>query len=180
MSLIAEIACLISPHFTVKYNPKKTGKELKMMKSKTLLFFVCLFWVMPASLFAEKMTGNWRLTGYTKYRDAVFVDLARLSSPVPGITAIWIKIAPSTKSKYSQFIREYLDTVQKRNKGFKSIEILCEINCNGHLIRFTRFVYLDNNRKVIHEAHETRPGWLSINQGSVWYPIEKEACTPGK
>ena len=145
-------------------------------KCKVILFASFLFLIMPASLFAEIMTDNWRLTGYTKYRDAVFADMARLSSPTPGTTAVWIKIAPSKRSKYLQFINEYLETVRKRDKRFKSIEILCEINCTSHLIRFTRFVYLDNDRNVIHEAYETNPKWLLINQGSIWYPVEKEAC----
>jgi hypothetical protein len=147
---------------------------------KLIPFVVCLLLIIPAPLMAEKMTDNWRLTGYTKYRDAVFADRARLSSPTPEATAVWIKIAPSTKSKYLQFINEYLEGVRKRDKGFKSIEILCEINCTSHLIRFTKFVYLDDDRNIIHNAYETSPKWLQIIQGSVWYPVEKEACTPLK
>lgn len=148
-----------------------------MFQYKMILFASFLFLIMPASLFAERMTDNWRLTGYTKYRDAVFADMARLSSPTPGATAVWIKIAPSPKSKYLQFINEYLKAVRKRDRIFKSIEIFCEINCTSHLIRFTKFVYLDNDRNVIHKAYETMPKWLQINHGSIWYPVEKETCT---
>jgi hypothetical protein len=38
---------------------------------KMILFVVCLFLITPFPLMATRMTGNWRLTGYTKYRDAV-------------------------------------------------------------------------------------------------------------
>ncbi len=151
-----------------------------MIKSKTILFLVCLCLTAPAQVFAEKMTDNWKLTGYTKYRDAIFADLSRLSTATPGTMAIWIKIAPSTRSKYLQFINEYLETIKKRGKGFKSIEILCEINCSSHLIRFTKFAYLDENRNVIHEAYEANPGWMQILQGSIWHPVEKEACLDRK
>ena len=151
-----------------------------MMKWKALFFFVGLSVVMPASLFAERMTDNWHLTGYTKYRDAVFADTERLSSPAPGIAAIWIKIAPSKRSQYLRLVNDYLRQVHKEDKGFKSIEILCEINCARHLIRFTKFVYLDSDRNTIHEAYEARPTQYLINEGSIWYPVEKEACSKRK
>jgi hypothetical protein len=147
-----------------------------MMKYKTILFFFCLCLISPANVFAEKMTGNWKLTGYTKYRDAIFADMTRLSAPASGITAVWVKIAPSPKSKYRKLIHEYLDVIRKWNPDFKSIEILCEINCSGHLIRFTKYVYLDANRRVIHESFETRPEWMRIIQGGIWYPLRKAAC----
>ena len=146
------------------------------MKRKVLLCLICMCLVAPASLSAEKMTGNWHLTGYTKYRDAIFADTARLSSHAPDATAVWIKIAPSPRSKYLTFINDYLESVSKHDRGFKSIEILCEINCSRHLIRFTRFVYLDNHRNIIHDASETDMTWLQINRGGIWYPVEKEAC----
>jgi len=146
-------------------------------KWKALFFVVGLYLIMPASLFAERMTDNWHLTGYTKYRDAVFADAARVSSPAPGITAVWIKIAPAKRSQYLRFVNDYLRSVRKGDKGFRSIEILCEINCTNHLIRFARFVYLDNDRNIIHAADEARPTQYLINEGSIWHPVEKEACS---
>jgi hypothetical protein len=131
---------------------------------------------MPASLQAEKGTDNWHITGYTKYRDAVFADVSRLTAPAPGIKAIWVKIAPAKKSPYLLMINEYLEKVKKNDKGFRSIEILCEINCSGHLIRFVKFMYFDNSGNVIHTALETNPQWLLILQGNIWFNVEKEAC----
>lgn len=151
-----------------------------MTNWKVLLILVCLLLIMPNLLFAERMTDNWRLTGYTKYRDAVFADMARVSSPAPGITSVWIKIAPSKRSPYLRFIHDYLKAVNRQDREFRSIEILCEINCTNHLIRFTSFVYLDNDRRIIHEARDTSPDRFLVNQGSIWYPVEKEACQAGK
>lgn len=147
------------------------------MKTKIIVLFWIIPLIMPISAFGEKMTDNWRLTGYTKYRDAVFADMARLASPAPFTRSVWIKIAPSPKSKYSRFIHEYLQAQRVRNQGFKSIEIRCEIHCTSHLIRFAEFVYLDNDRKILHQAFERNPRWLQIIQGSIWYPVENAACT---
>ena len=143
---------------------------------RIIFFVVCLFLIIPTPLSAEKMTDNWRITGYTKYRDAVFADISRLASPTPDTKSIWVKLAPANRSQYLRLINEYLQTVNKSDKGFRSIEILCEINCTSHLIRFTKFVYFDNTGNILHEVDETNPGWLLILQGNIWYNVEKEAC----
>jgi len=143
---------------------------------KIIFFAVCLFLIIPAPLSAEKMTANWRITGYTKYRDAVFADISRIATPTPETKSIWVKLAPSSRSQYLRLINEYLQTVNKSDKGFSSVEILCEFNCAGHLIRFTKFVYLDTSRNIIHEADTMSPKWLLILQGNIWYNVEKEAC----
>ena len=147
------------------------------MHTKTVLLFAILFLVMPAWLFAERMTDNWRLTGYTKYRDAVFADRDRISRPAPDLTLAWIKIAPSGKSRYLSFVAEYLNSVKKWNSQFKSVEILCEINCSRDFIRFREFVYLDNDRNVLHRAHETGTQWFMISPGSTWHWVEQEVCS---
>ncbi len=146
------------------------------MHTKAILLFAVLFVVMPAWLFAEQMTGNWRLTGYTKYRDAVFVDRDRISQPAPGLTMAWIKIAPSGKSRYRHFVAQYLQSVKKWNPRWKSVEIRCEINCSGNLIRFTEFVYLDNDRNMLHEARDIQASWFRINSGSTWHWAQREVC----
>jgi len=154
----------------------KMNLKGRIMRARTILFFAFLFAVMPAWLSAEKMTGNWRLTGYTKYRDAVFVDRDRISQPAHDLTAAWIKIAPSGKSRYLRFVTEYMKSVQKWNPQFKSVEILCEINCSRDFIRFKEFVYLDKDRNVLHKAHETGTQWFLINPGSTWHFVKKESC----
>lgn len=146
------------------------------MPTKAIVLFAFLFVVMPAWLFAERMTDNWRLTGYTKYRDVVFVDRNRISRPAPDITAVWIKIAPSGKSRYLRSVAEYLESVKKWNSRFKSVEILCEINCSMDFIRFKEFAYLDNDRNVLHKAHEAGTQRFLINRGSIWHFVEKEVC----
>jgi len=143
---------------------------------KIIFFAVCLFLIIPAPLSAEKMTDKWRITGYTKYRDGVFADISRIASPTPETKSIWVKLAPANRSQYLRIINEYLQAVNKSDKGFKSIEILCEINCASHLIRFTKFVYFDHTGNIIHEADDNNPGWFLIQQGNIWYYVEKEAC----
>ena len=144
--------------------------------SKIIFFAVCLFLIIPSPLSAEKMTDKWRITGYTKYRDGVFADISRIASPTPETKSIWVKLAPSNRSPYLRTINEYLQTVNKSDKGFKSIEILCEINCATHLIRFTKYVYFDNTGNIIHEVDDTNPGWFLIWQGNIWFYVEKVAC----
>jgi hypothetical protein len=143
---------------------------------RIIFFMLCLLLITSNSIAAEKMTDRWRITGYTKYRDAVFADISRLTFPMPGTVTIWVKIAPASKSGYFRLINEYLVSVNKSDRGFKSIEILCEINCSGHLISFLRFIYFDDSGNVIHAVDETNPQRFLILQGNLWYNVEKEAC----
>ncbi|HRV44387.1 MAG TPA: hypothetical protein P5208_03720 [Smithellaceae bacterium] len=146
------------------------------MRTRAVLLFVFLLAAMPAWLYAEKMTGHWQLTGYTKYRDAVFVDRGRISQPAPDRTAAWIKIAPSGKSRYRDVVAQYLQSVNKWNPRWKSVEIRCEINCSGNLIRYTEFVYLDDDQNMLHEARDVQASWFRINPGSTWHWVQREVC----
>jgi hypothetical protein len=143
---------------------------------KIVFLLMCLLLITSNSIAAEKMTDHWRITGYTKYRDAVFADISRLAFPAPGSALVWVKIAPAGKSGYFRLVNEYLASVNKSDKGFKSIEILCEINCSSHLIRFLKFVYFDDSGNVIHAVDETNTQQFLILQGNLWYNVEKEAC----
>lgn len=146
------------------------------MHTRAIVFFAFWFMVMPACLYAEKMTDNWRLTGYTKFRDAVFVDRERITRPAPDRTAAWIKIAPSVKSRYRPVVARYLQSVKKWNPRWKSVEILCEISCSGDLIRFAEFVYLDDEGSTLHKVRDPREPWFRINPGSTWHWVEQEVC----
>ncbi|HOW56782.1 MAG TPA: hypothetical protein PKZ12_02175 [Smithellaceae bacterium] len=156
----------------------------KIMKqsraSKIIAGAMGVIMTMLVPLGAQAGTEDWRIAGYTRYRDAVFADSSRISSPAADVRTIWIRIAPSGKSRYLLMVNEYLASVNKSQKGFKSFEILCEINCSRQLIRFARFVYFDDTGKIIHEADDEKAGWLGIQTGDIWDKVQKEACGAGK
>jgi hypothetical protein len=126
--------------------------------------------------FAEQPAGQWRLTGFTKYRDGLFADMSRLSHPSPETARIWVRIAPSARSKYLQSINDYLNSAGKAGRGFKFIEILCEFNCTEDKVRFLSFAYLDKSGRAIHAADEPGPSWFYIPPGNLWGNVEKAAC----
>jgi hypothetical protein len=125
---------------------------------------------------AEQSAGPWRLTGFTKYRDGLFADTSRLSRPSPETAMIWVRLAPSVRSKYLKMINDYLVSVKKSGRGFKFIEIQCEFNCPANRLRFLKFVYLDKTGKTIHAVDESSPSWFYIPPGNLWGNVEKLAC----
>ena len=134
------------------------------------------FLLMALPAFAEQPAGQWRLTGFTKYRDGLFADMSRLSHASPETAKIWVRIAPSARSRYLQSINDYLDSAGKGGRGFKFIEILCEFNCTGDKVRFLSFAYLDKAGRAIHAADEPRPAGFYIPPGNLWGNVEKAAC----
>jgi hypothetical protein len=135
-----------------------------------------LLLVLMGSTLVEGASGSWRLTGFTKYRDGLFADTGRISHPSEATTAIWVRIAPSAKSKYLTTVNDYLESVGKGGQGFKYIEILCEFNCSTDSIRFLKFVYLNKSGWTIHTADESGPSWFHIPPGNLWGSVEKLAC----
>ncbi len=135
-----------------------------------------LLLVLMGPTLVEGASGPWRLTGFTKYRDGLFADTGRISHPSETTTTIWVRIAPSAKSRYLTIVNDYLESVSKGGRGFKYIEILCEFNCSTDSIRFLKFVYLNKSEGTIHTADESRPSWFYIPPGNLWGSVEKLAC----
>jgi hypothetical protein len=150
----------------------KTAVRSWLIASSVLvLLLVPMGWAL-----VEGASGPWRLTGFTKYRDGLFADTSRISHPSEATTAIWVRIAPSAKSRYLKTINDYLESVNKGGRGFKYIEILCEFNCSTDGLRFLKFVYLNKSEGTIHTADESRPYWFYVPPGNLWGNVEKLAC----
>lgn len=125
---------------------------------------------------AQDSSSPWRLTGFTKHRDGLFVDMSRVSFPSPGIARVWVKLNPSAKSRYLASINEYLERINMSGRGFKTIEIQCELDCSKDRIRFLRFAYFDKIGNMFHAADQDKPAWLIVPPGNLWGTVIKEVC----
>ena len=150
------------------------------MKLTPLSYFVIFF--IGASLLgatpvcAQAGKEQWILVGFTKYRDALYIEKKSVSYPSPDIAWVWSLIAPSEKSKYRQEVKGELKKLKKSAKGLKYIEILNEIECRGNRIRFLQIVYFNAEGSIIHSAISGDQEWKIINSGSLWQNIHSAAC----
>ena len=110
--------------------------------------------------------------GFTKYRDALYMDRESIFRPSPDISWVWSLIAPSEKSKYRKEIREEQRKLKKSSKGLKYGEILNEIDCRESRIRLLQIVYFDAQRSIIHSAASSDQVWKIIYPGSLWQTMQ--------
>jgi hypothetical protein len=159
---------------------KPGEKELSTMKVRLLpllFFFLMCFsflWITP--VYGEARKEKWTFMGFTKYRDALYIETNSISHPSPHIVWVWSFIAPSEKSKYLQQIKREVEKSKKPAGGLKSTEILNEIDCTKNRIRYLQIVYLNSDGSIIHSSDNTDPGWKIINPGSLWQNMRNAVC----
>ena len=150
------------------------------MKSfRSIVFFIfftylALLGVDPAH--AEAGEVNWVFMGFTKYRDALYIELNSIYNPSHTIAGIWSLIAPSKKSKYLQEVKRELQTVNKSAGGFWCVEIWNEIDCQNNRIRHLQIVYFNKEGQSIHSATASDIEWKAISSGSLWDTLRKTVC----
>ncbi|MGZ6237273.1 MAG: surface-adhesin E family protein [Syntrophales bacterium] len=154
--------------------------EIQFMKLTSLSHFVIFF--TGASLLAANpiyaQTGKeqWIFVGFTKYRDALYIDEKSISYPSPDIARVWSLVAPSKRSKYRQEVKSELKKLKKSAKGLKYAEILNEIECRGNRIRFMQIFYFNAEGSIIHSAASADQEWKIIYPGSLWQNMQSAAC----
>jgi hypothetical protein len=66
--------------------------------------FLCLLMLLavccPFPADAETTGAKWVFVGFTKYRDALFIDMNRLTREADRQTQVWSRITPAERSKY--------------------------------------------------------------------------------
>jgi hypothetical protein len=156
----------------------------------TRLFFLMKQWMpLPALLMvfilsashvpaasAGTAEAKWVFAGFTKYRDAVFIDMNRLTYTARDQAGIWSRITPAEQSKYFKQIRRDLKKVKKAGYGFRHLETLNEIDCLNKKIRYLEVIYYDRESRVIHATRDENPAWKKINTGSLWDSLQTAVC----
>ncbi len=141
-----------------------------------LIFFIALYFLGTNPVCAQGEKEQWIFVGFTKYRDALYIEKKSVSRPSPDIAWVWSLIAPSEKSKYRQEIKEDLKKLKKSAKGLKYTEILNEIDCRGSRIRFLQIIYFHAQGSIIHSAVSADQEWKPIYPGSLWQNMQSTAC----
>lgn len=140
------------------------------------IFFMYLALVGIFPIYAEAGEANWVFMGFTKYRDALYIEMNSVYYPSHTVAGVWSLIAPSKKSKYLQEVKRELKNVKKSAGGFKYSEILNEIDCTNNRIRYLQIVYFNKEGETIHSATTSDGEWKTISSGSLWDTLRKAVC----
>ena len=141
-----------------------------------ILFFIIASFLGAAPACAQAGKEQWIFVGFTKYRDALYIEKNSVSYPSPDIARVWSLVAPSEKSKYRQEVKGELKKLRKSAKGLKYAEILNEIECRGNRIRFLQIFYFNAEGSIIHSAASADYEWKIIYPGSLWQNMQGAVC----
>ena len=84
-----------------------------IIKIVVSLIFSAFLLVGTFPVWVEAQNAKWVFVGFTKYRDAVFMDMNRVSHLPDQRTQVWSRITPSARSKYFRQIQKDLKNVGK-------------------------------------------------------------------
>lgn len=152
---------------------------MKVKRTALLLMASCLVVIL---IFAAKVypeghpMSGWELIGFTKYRDALFMDRDSIKGLGENLFTVRLKIAPSRKSKTFAEIKRELKKAKKSSKTFKYAEIFNEVDCAAGRIRYLRIVYHRKNGSVIHTARNPKANWRPVDSGSLWDALRTAVC----
>jgi len=141
-----------------------------------IISFIVTFFLGATPACAQAGKEQWIFVGFTKYRDALYMEKNSVSYPSPEIARVWSLIAPSEKSKYREEVKGELKKLKKSAKGLKYTEILNEIECRGNKIRFLQIFYFNAEGSIIHSAPSADQEWKIIYSGSLWQNMQSSVC----
>jgi hypothetical protein len=139
---------------------------------------ICFFLVLLASHGYAGATeeSEWNFVGFTKYRDALFIDKARLSRPSAGKVLVSARIEPAVKSLFRRNIKQEVPQYKKSLKNFKYLVMEIEINCPEDQMRIRKLQFFTEAGKVMHTAANPEAPWKPVKSGNLWKDLEDAVC----
>jgi hypothetical protein len=142
--------------------------------------FLCLLMLLavfsPMSAGAGTTGEKWAFVGFTKYRDALFIDQNRMTPEAGRRVKVWSRITPAERSRYYRQIQQDLKKVGKTPREFRYIEILNELDCISRQVRYHKVIYFRPDSSVIHATRDDRPSWRAVHAGSLWDSLLTTVC----
>lgn len=142
--------------------------------------FLCLLVLLavccPSRVDAGTTGSKWVFVGFTKYRDALFIDMNRMTSEADMRVQVWSRITPTEHSKYCKQIQRDLIKLNKTPREFRYLETLNKLNCTNRQIRYLKVIYFRPDGSVIHATRDDTPSWRDVHSGSLWDSLLAAVC----
>lgn len=146
-------------------------------RSLVIVFLSCFFLFGIFAPAANGREGKWILAGFTKYRDALFMDSDSIYPSAGNMVTVWTAIAPSKKSPLRRQIKEILTSRQKPAERFTSVVALYQIDCKRNQYGTLNVIYYDTQRAILHSIQYSQLYMQPIESGSLWYSLQRKVCS---
>ncbi|MFA5182264.1 MAG: hypothetical protein WC405_13170 [Syntrophales bacterium] len=133
-----------------------------------------LIWGGGCAVAAEK--SPWSFIGFTKYRDALFIDKTRLTRSASGKVLVSVLIKPSPKSLFRNSIKKEIPQYRTSLQNFQYLVLVMEMACTDRKMRFLVIQFRDDNDKVLQTTTNAQAPWKQFKPGSLWKDLEGAVC----
>jgi hypothetical protein len=150
---------------------------MKYSKGHLKVIICCIFILLGSRGYAlATEESGWSFVGFTKYRDALFIDKAHLNRPSPGQVLVSARIEPSAKSLFRKNIKREIPQYKNASKSFKYLVLEMELSCRSHRMRFLKIQFFSATGKILHTAADPEAPWKPVRSGSLWKDLEGAVC----
>lgn len=143
-----------------------------------LVLGLCLYLTLIGSGDVAEATGDnpWSFIGFTKYRDALFIDKSRLTRSESGKVIVAALIKPAPKSLFRRRINREVPSYKSSLKNFQFLVMVMEMDCPQKRMRFLVIQFRDDADKVLQTTSDARAPWRPIKPGSLWKDLHGAVC----
>lgn len=127
---------------------------------------------------AEENQNPWSFVGFTRYRDALYLDKSRLTRSPDGKVLVSALIKPAAGSLFRNNIQREIPTYHKSLENFQYLVLVVEFNCPEERMRFLVVQFRDASDQNLHTATDAQAPWKPIKPGSLWKDLAGTVC-PG-
>lgn len=126
---------------------------------------------------SDAAEGNpWSFAGFTKYRDALYIDKTRLTRTADATVVFPVLIKPAPQSLFRQSLKKEMPSYNQYLQDFQALVLVMEMNCPEKRMRFLVIQFRDAADQALHTATDARAPWRAVKPGSLWQELAGTVC----
>lgn len=126
----------------------------------------------------ETDKNHLRFVGFTRYRDAFYVDTLKTKLTQHAVMSVWTWVKPAPKSILRSRLKREFRMAGHTVAALSHIEQLKEVDCRSDRIRHLKTSYYDEKGRLLFEKHYRHAAWQLIRPGSLWEALRRVVCHP--
>ena len=143
-----------------------------------MILFPLLLGGTDRAVAAGENQNPWSFVGFTRYRDALYLDKSRLTRSPDGKVLVSALIKPAPGSLFRSNIQREIPTYRKSLEHFQYLVLVMELSCPEERLRFLVIQFRDASDQVLHTTTDAQAPWKPIKPGALWKDLAGTVC-PG-
>jgi len=155
----------------------RSSKRGSQRRTGGCLLGLLLLILVPGGAHADNAGDNpWSFLGFTRYRDAIFIDKTRLTRSAPGKVVVPALIKPTPDSIFRRRLRREIPAYKESLENFYYLVLVMELDCPKQRLRFLVIQFRDAADRALQTTSDARAPWKAVKPGSLWQQLAGAVC----